>query len=298
MKPHKISEEDLDKLEYPVVVQPKLDGIRCLIVDGEVLSYTLRPIPNRHIVSMLKASIPKSKIHITDGELVLGPKATFQEVQSAVMSRQGEPVFSYIIFDVCSLLIPDMHYIKRIDLIECDEPWLVDIRYGSMLCHNKEQVLRHEKGILESGLEGIIIRAPYGYYKFGRSTLNEGYLLALKRFNDAEAVIVDCLPMEKNTNEQEEDNHGHAKRSSEKEGMVKLNTLGSLEVRGVNGKFKGKLFNIGGGFTFKQRDEIWEAHKKGNVHGTVVKYKYFDVGSTNDAPRQPIFLGFRDSIDN
>lgn len=298
MKPHKISEGDLDLLQYPILVQPKFDGIRCLVKTGEVLSYNLKPIPNKYIQNIIKSILPKQEYNIYDGELLLNDKqATFQDVQSAVMSRDGSPNFSYIIFDVCSLLIPDMHYVKRLDIPVFDVSVVSHIKWGTTVCKNKNAVLVAEAEYLRQGYEGIILRSPIGYYKFGRSTLKEGYLLALKRFSDAEAIVMRCFPMEKNINEQEEDHHGHAKRSSQKEGMVELDTLGSLEVTGLNGKYAGKTFNVGGGFTFKQRDEIWEANKKGNVYGTVIKYKYFEVGSTDEAPRQPVFTGFRDRID-
>ena len=53
-----------------------------------------------------------------------------------------------------------------------------------------DQILDYEKRILEDGFEGVMLRSPLGKYKMGRSTLKEGILLKLKRFEDAEATVV------------------------------------------------------------------------------------------------------------
>lgn len=46
--------ENLDVLKYPVLVSPKLDGIRCLIIDGVAMSRSLKPIPNKHVQEWVK----------------------------------------------------------------------------------------------------------------------------------------------------------------------------------------------------------------------------------------------------
>jgi DNA ligase-1 len=75
----KIEPSELENLKYPVLVSPKLDGIRCLIVDGKALSRSFKPIPNLFIQSLLS----KQEFNGLDGELVLEGK-TFNETQSIV----------------------------------------------------------------------------------------------------------------------------------------------------------------------------------------------------------------------
>jgi hypothetical protein len=95
-----IDESDLDQLKYPVYVQPKIDGIRCICADGEALSRTLKPIPNKYIRDTLRVCL--HDYGRLDGELVLKYlKATFQEITSAVMTEKGNPEFLYLIFDKC-----------------------------------------------------------------------------------------------------------------------------------------------------------------------------------------------------
>jgi DNA ligase-1 len=70
LKPMLASPIDLTKIRYPVMVQPKFDGIRALAVNGQALSRTLKPIPNKFVQSLFAnyAQI----MHGMDGELVVG----------------------------------------------------------------------------------------------------------------------------------------------------------------------------------------------------------------------------------
>lgn len=59
-----------EALRFPYLVSPKYDGIRCLIIGGEVVSRNLKPIRNKHIQAALRG-LPD-----LDGELIVGnPKA-------------------------------------------------------------------------------------------------------------------------------------------------------------------------------------------------------------------------------
>jgi DNA ligase-1 len=138
-----------------------------------------------------------------------------------------------------------------------------------------------------------MLRATRSPYKQGRSTLKEGYLMKLKRFADMEAVVTAISEAQHNTNGH--DNQGvHKKRTSHQAGMVGKGMLGALDVVGINGPFKDVAFSVGSGFTEQERVDIWEG---GRDHiGKIIKVKYFPLGC-KDAPRFPVFLGFRDPID-
>ena len=84
----------LDKLFFPCYCTPKFDGIRCLIKDGVAVSRTLKPIRNKHVQAMLKG-LPDG----LDVELMLEYTANFSEIYSAILLEDGEPKFSYLVFD-------------------------------------------------------------------------------------------------------------------------------------------------------------------------------------------------------
>jgi DNA ligase 1 len=290
-KPYKIVESDLNNLRYPVYVQSKLDGFRCVLLNGVALSYSLKLIRNTYTRAVLEAiSTPGWNL---DGELTLVGNNNFQAIQSAFNSFDGEPDFIFNVFD--RFKDPRQSFENRfITSGDYNSNFVCPV--STYLCDSKLAVTAKEAEFLMLGYEGIIIRSPTAPYKFGRSTLKEGYLLALKRFTDAEAEIIDAYPLERNTNTASVNAHGLMERSAAGVGKVEDNLLGGFTVRGINGRFKGVVFNVGSGFTERQRREYWAAWKlKRCILGApepIIKYKFQDVGS-KDKPRQPIFLGFR-----
>ena len=56
----------------------------------------------------------------------------------------------------------------------------------------------------------------------------------------------------------------------------------------------GVEFEIGTGYTAKQRAEFWTSQPVGKI----VKYKFQPAGAKDEGkPRFPVFLGFRDKAD-
>src|SRR4051812_20439337 len=85
VKPMLAKDGDLSKITYPVIVQPKLDGIRCFIVDGVARSRTFKPIPNAEI----QAALGRSEFDGLDGEIVVGDptaEGCMQTTSSFVMA--------------------------------------------------------------------------------------------------------------------------------------------------------------------------------------------------------------------
>lgn len=269
--------EDVATLQYPLMATPKLDGIRCVIVNGQPLTRKLKPIPNKHVAAMLK-TLPDG----LDGELMCFGK-TFNETQSLLMSEEGTPDFTYCVFDY----IKDDTYVGRINVLRhLTLPNWVKLVLP-ITVDNEQQLLALEEKILAASYEGVMLRAPSGPYKFGRSTLKEGYLLKLKRFKDSEAEIVGFEEKMKNNNLATKDELGYTKRSSHKANKVPTGTLGKLIVQDIN---SGVLFSIGTGFDDKLRKLIWKNKKK--YKGKIVNYVYQDIGM-KDKPRFPSFRGFR-----
>ena len=279
---------DLDNLEYPVYVTPKLDGIRCLFKDGVALSRTLKPIPNKSIQAW--ANKHAKVLEGMDGELIVGSPTSptvYRDTNSFVMSHDKVGEFYFYHFDFWD--DTKNIYEDRADgyIVEPPDNYRKVIRY---IATNKEHLLSHEEYILEHGYEGIIIRTKYGKYKYGRCTLKENNSFKLKRFEDAEAVIVGFEEEMHNGNEAETNELGRTKRSTAKSGMVGKSSLGAFICKTP----EGIEFKIGSGFDQQDRNDYW--NNKENLLGRIVKYKHFPIG-IKDKPRHPIFLGFRDLID-
>jgi len=287
--------EDLSKIIYPVYATPKLDGIRCLKVDGKVVTRNFKDLPNKFTREILEKCLPDG----VDGEVMLQYGENFNTIQSGIMRQSGEPSFTYHIFDYVKDGL-DKSYIRRIadlrrwwynagsDL----PPWRIYILLPTRL-DNEKQLLSYEKGCLKKGYEGVMIRSPYGRYKCGRSTAKEGILLKIKKFFDSEATVLGLVEKMTNTNAKEKDAFGNSKRSSHKAGKVPAGTLGALEVEQNIPGLGLVTFNIGSGFDDKIREKIW--NNSDEYIGKSVKYKYQELGK--EAPRFPVFLGFRHEDD-
>jgi DNA ligase-1 len=275
--------DDADALKYPVLATPKLDGIRCLVVGGRALSRAFKPIANAHVRARIERECPSG----FDGEIVAG--ATFNDCQSLVMSKDGDPDFAYHVFDFVERTADSYDY--RMRALEQFATSAIVRKILPTLIANRENLDLYESQVLEQGHEGVMLRTPDGPYKCGRSTVREGYLLKLKRFVDAEGIVVGFEERMRNDNELTKDELGHAKRSSHQENQVPTGTLGALLLRDAK---SGVEFGVGTGFDDALRRKIWDARDE---HlGKLVTYKYQAFG-TKDRPRSPVFKGFRSKDD-
>lgn len=291
MKPLLACEVPLDKVNFPIYVSTKFDGVRAIVKDGVVYSRSLKPIRNKHVQKLFG----KPEYDGFDGELIVGDiyaKDVFQKTTSGVMSEDGEPDVTYHVFDLWSLPTFSYEYRQQqlIDILLDEDFNDNNICYTTNhLCYNREDLtffLEHERVV---GGEGLIGRNPKGIYKFGRSTPKEQLSIKFKFFEDGEFEVIGFTERMHNTNEQTRDELGYAERSSSKEGLVPTNTLGSLIL-----KYGDTQFSCGTGFNDALRKEIWDNQDK--YLGKLASIRYMSVGS-KDLPRIPSFIGFRDLDD-
>jgi DNA ligase-1 len=284
--------ESMNDLSFPVLATPKLDGIRCLKINGQALSRSFKPISNRFIREWIEAHLPDG----VEGELMLRD-GTFSETASAIGCRDGRPDFVFTIFDFVSG-DPGEPYEERVDkLVRLSESlslpgdhvkWLVPVEIVDVA-----DLEDYEMVCLQNGYEGVMIRTPGSPYKCGRSTANEGYLLKIKRFEDAEAVVLDTYEGMSNLNPAEKDAFGRTKRSLAQAGLVGRGELGGFVVSAVDSNV---VFRLGynhvlGGI---DRVSLWE--RRETLVGRLVKFRHQPSGA-KEAPRFPKFIGFRETWD-
>ena len=278
--------EDLSTLNFPLLASPKLDGIRCIVRNGIAYSRSNKPIRNRHVQACIAAHA--EALEGLDGELIVGSATAhdvYRTTNSAVARIEGTPDFKFYVFD---------HYLQGSDSFTDRLSTLANIDHLPPFVHLLPQtpvnslgdLLAYEQSTLEVGYEGVMLRTPDGPYKQNRSTLREGYLIKLKRFTDAEAVCIGYGELMHNGNEAVTNELGRTARSSAQAGLIPGGTLGYLLCKTPDGV----EFKIGTGFDAADRDDLWAEQDK--LMGRIVKYKSFPVG-VKDAPRHPVWLGFR-----
>ena len=281
--------EDVTKVNYPVLLSEKLDGIRMSVHNGICMSRSMKPIPS----AIVQAKFGKAEYEGYDGEIIYGDKNAkdvFNKSTRACMSHELPEELDiknlhYYVFDKIS----DEPYAVRYQSVDEDLNNNV-YRLWSTYVNSPEEVQKFEADFLEDGAEGVMLRSPIGKYKQGRSTLKEGILLKVKQFVDEEAKIIDFEEKMHNANEATVGELGQTKRSSHQENMIPCGTLGALVVHSE----KWGTFKIGTGFNDAQRQEIWDNREL--YAEKLVKFKYFAVG-IKTLPRFPTFVGFRHEDD-
>lgn len=280
--------EDFAGLQFPVIASPKLDGIRCIILDGKAVTRTLKPIPNAYVRACLEQD---RSLDGCDGELLL-PDMTepFSDVSSAIMSHDGEPEFTFAVFDWVNA--PGLHFrerLSRLAAMRFPEAGFVQM-VEQIEVPRLDSLMALHDAHLRRGFEGTMVRRPDSPYKQGRSTEREGYLLKMKKFEDEEAIVIGFVEEMHNTNAQTRNAVGQAERSTAKAGLKGKSTLGALKLRFDDGT----EFECGTGFTAAQRVEIWREPERFIRQRAKIKHQPPPGGRPAGVkPRIPVFLGWR-----
>lgn len=281
---------DLATLQHrlPLYASDKEDGIRCIIHPrlGPV-SQTMKEIPNHFVRRCLAFNVSEG----LDGELVAisntGVTLDFNDTQSAIMTQEGRPLFRFRVFDWFeNQYLP---YAERLQearkLVECSQPSTRLLT--QVLCKTVAQLEKCEASAIARGKEGIMLRHPQGWYKEGRSTLNEAYLLKVKRFMDDEAVVIGVEEEMENCNPATRDAGGLQRRSKHTAGMRGKKMVGKLLCM-----WKGLPIKVAGG-THDQKREWWRYPH--TILNQTITFKY-QLHGMKTLPRCPVFKGIRRDV--
>lgn len=283
-----LDDVNLETLRYPFIVSPKLDGIRCIIKDGIAYTRNLKPVRNDYVRKCL-AGLPN-----LDGELIVGSPThslCMNNTQSGIMSIKGEPDFGYYVFDTYNK--PEAGFESRLSaaraMVEgCGKDRVYSVPHVTVDTYS--DLLAYEQDTLNDGYEGVMLRAANGPYKYGRSTLREGYLMKLKRFIDGEATVVGIEEAMENLNPLTRDALGRAKRSHHQENKEGKAMVG---VIWADSPKWGRMRLSPGTMNHNDRTKYFVSPE--TLIGKSVHWRAFGYGM-KDTPRFPRFYGLREDI--
>lgn len=314
MKPMLASDFVEAKLSFPLIVQPKIDGVRALHTTGRFSGRSLKPFKNLHIGS----HFGHSALAGLDGELA-GERENHPDLcritSSLTGTIKGEPWLLWWLFDYVTPETKDLPYFhrfaellpKRFEEIRVEVPHLHQhLRLMPYkVVTSLDMLLEYENECLALGFEGVCIRSLKGKHKQGRSTPTEGGLLRIKRFVTFEFKVHTILEGEENQNEAQINELGNTFRSSHQENKVANGMIGAmlgttLDVvkdpsTGAVLFEKGAEVKVSAGclphdkriYYFENQDEFMEQIHMG---------KFFPKG-IKDKPRFPTWQSFRNSED-
>jgi len=263
------------KIKYPALVQPKLDGHRCIaekdlnkLIGSAVYSLwsrTRKPINSiPHIIEILKVT----GLNFIDGELYNHDyRENFEDLTSLIRQdkpKEGHEVVQYHVYD-----IPDdsMNNYERYVLLEGMRP----LFEGSQVkivetrpVNNKAQLMQAHVDFMEHGYEGAMVRNFDGMYKNKRSY----DLQKIKEFDEEEFLITNVKVQTK--------------------GKMKGKAVFICETKAGNpfdAKMKGKLDDL------KQY-----ADDPSLAIGRQLTVQFQGYTRKNNVPRFPVALRFREDI--
>jgi DNA ligase-1 len=275
---------DLNSIQFPCYGSIKYDGFRLAVKNGKTVLNSLRELDNLYTRKLIE----EASLEDHDGELVILPlndNKCFNRCQSAFRAAGGEPDFRFVVFDRS---VPGTFEERWVNWKKPKYPkWVMVDK--PVLLENRQQLDAYVDKILADGHEGVILRRPDGQYITKRATFKSQEVLRIKPMETDEGTIVGFECEYANTNQAEQDNLGHTKRSSAKAGKVAKDTLGKLIL---NTRRWGEVKVSG--FTDDFADEVWRNQAK--YLGDLVTYSFQLVGSL-DKPRLLKFKGIRARAD-
>lgn len=258
-------------LRFPVDVQRKFDGVRCLAYreGNEVLLISRNGLQwtAPHIAKALADILPEDCV--LDGEMYVHGVG-FQTITSWVKRLQPETEqVEFHIYDCPEYngITEESWSVRKQHLAEvmrnAKKPLILTDTYSAS---SEKEIKTLQKQFVSEGFEGAIVRILTGIYKYGERS---NYVLKVKDFIDAEYEVVGAET---------------GKKGSKEENAVIW----------ICKNKNGDTFSVRPKGSIKDREKAYKTAR--SRFGQLYKVKFFEY--TDDGlPRFPVGLGFRDKAD-
>lgn len=222
--------------DFPLLILPKIDGVRGLNYSGTLTGRSLKKFKNKHLTQLFS----KPQYEGLDGELACGDECDSdlcRKSSSASSTIEGEFIWTWHVFDICSDEVQNLSYEKRHAMLssyvmsEQLQGRLLDLKVVPYIVVNSLNELLEQEAIwIDMGYEGVVTRKPGTPCKRGRATAREGGYGRIKRFADGEGVIVRINEGYSNKNEAQINELGQTYRTTHQDKMVPNGMVGSFVV--------------------------------------------------------------------
>ena len=274
--------EEGQELNFPVIAEPKLDGLRVLIFckDGKGVALSRGAKSYESLQHIADALAKVADGVVFDGEVYA--KSGWNETVSLVKTHpdnmtedQKQRLKSnlvYHVFDLIpapegSLKVSADNLMKRLKAVSSlldivAHPNIVQVK-GEWVKDQNELMEAYDK-FLQQGWEGMMIKAPGAGYALGRG---KNWL----KFKPEVEMDVEIVSL----------HEGQSPNTIGKLGQIKVRTKEGVE------------FYVGSGFTFEDRVQFWNARE--TLVGKIVEIKtQKDAGQNVSKARFPIYKRLRD----
>lgn len=284
-----------------LIMQPKIDGMRCMFFESSARSRSWKLHSNSALQQF--AYEYQGLLDGLDGEVITGhtyDPNVFRQSMSGIRAQDGAKEFTFYAFDLFNM--GEAGYSERREKLER----LVE-RYGGtiscdgysakiVLCPqvqvtSLDQIYAEETRLLANGWEGGIVRRPSTTYKYGRSTALGGELVKVKRRHTEDAIVTGYEQRYQNKNEAKVSELGYTTRSSHQENLVPLDMLGALRLRLLESGTETKC-GVFRGLTHEDLRALW--NERETLKGRHCEVSVDAATGGYDASRCPVWLRWRD----
>jgi DNA ligase 1 len=261
-------------LNYPLYLQPKLDGYRCIYKEGLFFSRKGMSFGNENLLTYFNC-LEGVEDYVLDGELYIHGQ-NFNKLQTG-LNTENTPVpkgLKYVVYDCIPLKdwnaqsckIPYKERLQRLRSILNDSigEYTKVIDIASDEVNNSAETIELYKKYLKNSYEGAMLKDINGLYQWKRVSLKSGEMLKLKPFKTEDLKVIGTY---------------------EGEGALE-GTIGGIIV-----DFNGCSVRCGSGFSNFDREEISRNQKA--FIGKIAEIRFLE--ETEDGSlRHPTFERWRD----
>jgi ATP-dependent DNA ligase len=312
-------EIDLNDLKYPLLVSTKMDGCRLLIKQGQIVTRSLKALPNIQLNQKFESirKFSKEANVILDGE-IFAPNIPFQFIVSCFMTEDCDDIksikkwtklcqeYDYFVsrqevfdklkfycFDCLTENLKDTPFNARLGNAEnaCKSFPELAVAVEHWAVYSAEEVSQVFDQVILKGYEGLILRNPKAPYKFGRARLSENIAYKLKPWKTVDSKIISVIQATEVNEDVEKtvNKLGYSRTSKRQEDR---HTIDKAQAFVVN--FNNRELSIPIALTDEQKKYIWQ--NKNEFIGKFIEYKFMTVG-IKDLPRIPKMIRIREDKD-
>ena len=194
MRAYTLDDKRLKKLKWPITVQPKYNGVRCMaynLPDGSVrlMSRGGKDYTLPHIQEELRGRIPAG--WCLDGELYVH-RTSLQTIRHYIETPTDKTLWVKLFcYDFTEIPPTNMPWGLRHWSLDNWFRHNNDVQHAVLSHHlranSMEEIDAHHDFWVQDGFEGVMIRTDEGTYRLGSKSTQ---LLKYKKFQDAEFEVV------------------------------------------------------------------------------------------------------------
>lgn len=293
------------------LISPKLDGNRCLIINGVAYTSAMRVYSNPHVASLLTPLLEMSLREQLFWDLeIYDPSGSHHAALSGALNSYTDPLpstTSMYVFDggptaAFSEQCVSLPFYERALFVANRLP----TGLSNLICVPQHEVSSwsevecYNENFLSLGYEGSIVRAGDierdgrsfvgGWYKHGRATVNQRIGHKLKQYLTFEGIIIDVVQGTKLDTEAMARDGVERERSADgslsRNGLQRYQALDEIagaflvEWIGLDGKKQTTEIGFARGFDHQHRRSIWSGRQR--LIGSWCEFKAMPHGAKSD----------------